>query len=151
MSRIDRQPKQVSDRRFVYLLSVAHRRLQRWSEAQAGSVTAAQAGVLFSLKPGAGSLIGDVAKLLGVGAAGISGLVDRMEAAGLVRRAPDPTDGRAVRLVMTETGQAARDVAKARAAATNARLIEGFSEQELAVVARWLKHVDERFRKDDDA
>ena len=113
-------------------------------------VTSAQAGVLFLLGAKDGALIGDVAKSLGVGPSGISGLVDRMEAMGLVRRTPDPEDGRAVRLELTARGRAERDEAKTRAAAINARLVEGFSEQELDVVARWMTQVGERFRKGND-
>jgi len=139
----------MSDRRFVYLLNVAQRRLQQWSERQHGRVTAAQAGVLFSLRPGGGALIGDVARSIGVGASGLSGLVDRMEALDLVKRVHDPKDRRSIRLVLTAQGLAARDVAKARAVAINARLVEGFSDQELDTVARWLSHVDQKFRKEE--
>lgn len=141
---------QAADRRFVYLLNVAQRRLQRWSESQREGGTAAQAGVLFSLSPRGGVLIGDVAKTLGVGPSGISGLVDRMELAGLLLRVADAKDGRSIRLVLTESGLSAREAAKARAAAMNARLVQDFSDRELDVVARWLSHVDRSFKSEDD-
>ena len=146
MGRSGRAP----NRRFIYLLNVAQRRVQQWSLCDRRGVTSAQAGVLFLLGAKEGALIGDVAKSLGVGPSGISGLVDRMEGMGLVRRTPDPGDGRAVRLELTARGRAERDEAKARAAAINARLVEGFSEQELDVVARWMTNVGERFRKGND-
>jgi DNA-binding MarR family transcriptional regulator len=146
MARSGRAP----NRRFIYLLNLAQRRVQQWSLDDRRGVTSSQSGVLFLLGAKDGALIGDIAKALGVGPSGISGLVDRMEAAGLVRRAPHPEDGRAVRLELTEQGWVARDAAKARAAAINARLVEGFTEQELDVVARWLTHVGDRFRKGND-
>jgi DNA-binding MarR family transcriptional regulator len=149
MSRQDPGPPTQSDRRFVYLLNLAQRRLQRWSEDRRIGLTAAQAGVLFSIPPRQGALIGDVAKALGVGPSGISGLVDRMQAAGLLQRAADADDGRAVRLVLTDQGLAARDIAKVRAAAANARLTEGFTAAELDIVARWLSQVAGRFSKED--
>jgi DNA-binding MarR family transcriptional regulator len=148
MSERQEKAAQTPNRRFVYLLNVAQRRLQRWSESRPDGATAAQAGVLFTVDTEAGVLIGDIARSLGAGPSGISGLVDRMEAADLVRRASDPEDGRAVRLFLTEKGLAARNVAKTRAAAMNARLVEGFSVRELDIVARWLSQVDQRFKED---
>jgi DNA-binding MarR family transcriptional regulator len=93
-------------------------------------------------------LIGEVARNLGVGLPGISGLVDRMEGAGLVRRVPDAADGRSVRLVLTEQGRSAREVSKRLVASINARLVKSFSDSELDVVARWLTHVSEKFKRD---
>jgi DNA-binding MarR family transcriptional regulator len=137
----------AEDRRFIYLLNIAQRRLQQWTISEETGLTSAQAGALFQLDHERGVLIGDVARTLGMGPSGISGLVDRMEAAGLVTRVPDSLDGRAVRLVLTEGGQAARTVAKRLAGVINARLIEGFTSDELDVVARWLNHVTESFKR----
>jgi DNA-binding MarR family transcriptional regulator len=142
-----RRSGSAPNRRFIYLLSVAQRRVQQWSTDERSGVTSSQSGVLFLLGAKDGALIGDVAKALGVGPSGISGLVDRMEAAGLLRRTPDPQDGRAVRLELTDHGWAVREETKARAAVINERLVEGFSDQELDIVARWLTHVGERFSK----
>lgn len=47
-----------------------------------------------------------VADALGVSARNVSGLVDALEAGGYVRRAPHPTDRRAVALELTETSSA---------------------------------------------
>ena len=135
------------NRRLIFMLSLANRRVQQRPLEQGQGVTSAQAGALFLLGAKDGALIGDVARALGVGPSGMSGLVDRMEGAGLVRRVPDGTDGRAVRLVLTEDGWAAREVAKERAAVTNARLTDGFTDVELDTVARWLSTVAERFKK----
>lgn len=140
-------PQSPPNRRFIYLLNLAQRRVQQWSQDDREGMSSAQAGVLFLLRPSEGVPIGDVARALGAGAAGISGLVDRMEAAKLVRRESAPDDGRAVRVMLTERGRVLRDKAKARAAAINGRLTEGFSEEELRIVARWLTDVCDRFKK----
>jgi DNA-binding MarR family transcriptional regulator len=129
---------------------LAQRRVQQASASERNGVSSAQAGALFLLGAREGMLIGDVARALGVGAAAISGLVDRMEAAGLVQRTPAPEDGRAVRLVLTDRGREARERAKARAATVNQRLTQGFSDDELDVVARWLAAAAERFAKEID-
>jgi DNA-binding MarR family transcriptional regulator len=47
----------------------------------------------------------DLAKHLGVTSAASSGIVDRLEARGHVRREPDERDGRRTRVVLTDTGR----------------------------------------------
>ena len=138
------------DRRFIYLLTLAQRRVQQWGREPGETVTAAQAGVLFTLSADKGAPMGEIARALGIGGPGLSGRVDRMEAAGLVRRGPDARDARATRVALTDAGRIAREAAKARAGAVDARLVEGFTEAELDVVARWLTHVGERLNKESE-
>ena len=45
-----------------------------------------------------------LAEALGVSAATVSGILDRLTAAGMTRRTPDPTDGRVRRVTSTEKG-----------------------------------------------
>ena len=85
-----------------------------------------------------GVLMGEAGAALDLGPPGISGLVDRMTAANLIRRRADPDDGRAWRLWLTPAGRAALAQSKAGLAEVNARLTEGFTEAEIDVVARWL-------------
>ena len=140
------------DRRLVFLLSVAQRRLQRWVAArtQDSGVTAAQSGLLFILGQRDGVLIGEAGAALDLGPPGISGLVDRMTAANLIRRRADPDDGRAWRLWLTPSGRAALAQAKAGLAEINARLTGGFTEAEIDVVARWLTSLQTRFPRGED-
>ncbi|MHC2763321.1 enoyl-CoA hydratase/carnithine racemase [Bradyrhizobium liaoningense] len=102
--------------RLIYLLSVAHRRLQRWMAAQPqNTVTPAQAGLLFILGRQDGVLIGEAGAALDLGPAGISGLVDRTAAAGLIERRADREDGRAWRIWLTPKGRSALAQAKTSA------------------------------------
>ena len=135
------------EHRLVFLLTVAQRRLQRWMAArpQANGVTAAQTGLLFVLGRQDGALMGEAGAALDLGPPGISGLVDRMTAANLIRRRADPDDGRAWRLWLTPAGRAALAQAKAGLVEVNARLTQGFSEAEIDVVARWLTSLQTRF------
>ncbi len=135
------------EHRLVFLLTVAQRRLQRWMAArpQANGVTAAQTGLLFVLGRQDGVLMGEAGAALDLGPPGISGLVDRMTAANLIRRRADPDDGRAWRLWLTPAGRAALAQAKAGLVEVNARLTQGFSEAEIDVVARWLASLQTRF------
>ena len=138
--------------RLVFLLNVAQRRLQRWMAArtQNNGVTAAQSGLLFVLGQRDGVLIGEAGAALDLGPPGISGLVDRMVAGNLIRRRADPEDGRAWRLWLTPAGRAALAQSKAGLAEINVRLADGFTEAEIAVVARWLTTMQTRFPRGED-
>lgn len=135
------------EHRLVYLLNVGQRRLQRWSQARAApdGVTTAQAGLLFFLGTHNGALMSEAAAALDLGAPGMSGLADRTEKAGLIERRADETDGRVSRLWLTDAGRSARQRAKTRVKALNARLTEGFTEAEVDVVARWLTSLQTKF------
>ncbi|MFT4253683.1 MAG: MarR family winged helix-turn-helix transcriptional regulator [Caulobacter sp.] len=141
------------DRRLFFLLAAGHRRVQRWVEgklaAEMDGLTAAQSGVLFYLGGADGALIGEAAEALDLAPSAMTGLVDRMTRAGLVERRPDPKDGRALRLHLTDHGRAAREEAKAGLAQLNTHLTEGFTDDEIAVVARWLSSLQTKFPKGD--
>ena len=140
------------EHRLVFLLNVAQRRLQRWIAAQnqQSGVTAVQSGLLFVLGLRDGVLMGEAGAALDLGPPGISGLVDRMTAANLIRRRADPDDGRAWRLWLTPAGSAALAQSKAGLAEVNARLTHGFTEAEIDVVARWLTGLQSKFPRGED-
>src|SRR5215472_13345094 len=118
------------DRRLIYLLNVAQRRLQRFVAAQtkAGGVTSAQSGLLFVLGKQAGALMGEAGAALDLGPPGISGLAERMVEAGLIEKRADPDDGRASRLWLTVSGRKALARTKAGVAELNARFIKDTSD-----------------------
>ena len=137
--------------RLIYLLNVAQRRLQRWMAAQPDNeVTPAQAGLLFILGKQDGVLMGEAGAALDLGPAGISGLVDRTEAAKLIERRPDREDGRAWRIWLTPKGRTALAQAKAGAAEVNAALTDGFTAAEIDIVARWLASIQDKFPRSSD-
>jgi len=141
-----------TDRRLIFLLNVAQRRLQRFVAAQTrdGGVTSAQSGLLFVLGRTDGVLMGEAGAALDLGMPGISGLAERMVEAGLIEKRADPADGRAWRLFLTVSGRKALARTKARVAELNARLTEGFSATEIDIVSRWLISVQSKFPKGDD-
>jgi DNA-binding MarR family transcriptional regulator len=88
---------------------VALRRFQRWSEDQAGAVglTHVQHQLLVAIKGHPGGTppsVGQIADYLLLQSHSAVGLVDRAEAAGFVRRCPDPDDARVARIELTEVG-----------------------------------------------
>lgn len=133
--------------RLIHGLLTAERALKRIIDARSAElpgehrVGAAGAGVLFAIPPGGHASAKDIARAIGASPAGTSGLLNRMEAAGLLRREPEPADARAVRVTLTSSGESARAHARGVLNELNPRLEQGFTDYELAVVARWLDHV----------
>ena len=127
--------------RFVLELALAYRGVHAWAGRRDSQLTLVRAGVLLLLG-GARQrrTLGGLAAELGLGLPGASGLIDRMVDDGLIEKARDARDGRRWALGLTERGLAERRRAGKAARELNAALCEGFSDEELTVVSRWLKH-----------
>lgn len=85
---------------------VALRQFQHWSEEQArrAGLTHVQHQLLVAIKGHPGPLpptVGDLARYMLLRPHSTVELIDRAEAAGLVERVPDGTDGRVVRVCLT--------------------------------------------------
>jgi len=93
--------------------------------------------------------MGEAGAALELGPAGTSGLVDRTAAAGLVERRADESDARAWRVFLTSKGRKSLRRAKGAARAMNVRLADGFSDEEIDVVARWLASIQSKFPRGD--
>ena len=90
----------------------ALRRFHRWSEqqAEAAGLTAAQHQLLLAVKghdDRRGPTIGEIADYLLLRHHSTVELVNRAQAAGVVSRVKDDTDGRLVRVRLTPTGEQA--------------------------------------------
>lgn len=107
----DCREHQLTRADFEHLLAfrVSLRRFQRWSEDQARAVglTHVQHQLLVAVKGHPGTsppAVGDLARYLLLRHHSAVELVDRAEAAGLVRRTGDGRDGRVVRVRLTPKG-----------------------------------------------
>lgn len=135
---------QKSQPRFVFLLNHAHKALQRWIQKQLSAwtdISAAQVGMLFLIRSQGSVTVGEAASALQVAPAAITGLSKRMQAAGLIQRLTDDVDTRKICLTLTPAGEDASIKAKATLQDLNQQLSDGFTEDELKVVARWLSQV----------
>lgn len=136
------------DRRYMYLLSTAQKRLRRRLEQQAESragISVVQAGALFALLRQDGMLSTELASQLDIAPSAMTGLADRMLRGDLVQRRVDEQDKRINRLWLTTHGREVALTAQGELGPLNKSLTQGFSEAEMAVVSRWLKAVAERF------
>jgi DNA-binding MarR family transcriptional regulator len=104
MTRVTRQ-----DFQRLLEFRVALRQFQRWSEEQAATagLTHVQHQLLVAIKGHQGNqppAVGDLAGYLLLRPHSTVELIDRAEAAGLVERVPDASDGRVVRVRLTKDG-----------------------------------------------
>lgn len=76
--------------------------------AAASGLTAAQAKVLIALRPGQAVSQRTLARDLDHDPSNLTGLIDRLEARGAVRRDPDERDRRVKTVTLTEAGLALR-------------------------------------------
>lgn len=137
----------MADERLVYWLVRAQHRVSTWLLARAGGeggVSVAQAGVLFALEAEDGMTSSGLARELGVAPAAMTGLSKRMERAGLVERRKDTRDRRVMRVFITDQGREMTTRAADVLGELNAELRAEFTEDELAVVQRWLEHATNR-------
>ena len=125
---------------FLLLDRASHAVRQRLERRARDELDASmvQVGALFHVASHDGCLAKELAEALGIQPAGVSGLVDRMQSAGLVQRKACAEDGRAQPLHITAAGRRAVGRALPLVAEMQGVLIEGFTGAEIAVVVRFL-------------
>jgi MarR family transcriptional regulator, organic hydroperoxide resistance regulator len=84
---------------------------------------------------------GQVAKQLGLATPTVTRAATRMEAAGLLRREPHPTDGRLVRLVLTARGRELEQVIGPEMRTLTEQTLAGFSAEERSELIRALRRM----------
>jgi DNA-binding MarR family transcriptional regulator len=124
------------------LMHAARAQRRRWRELlEPWDLTPSQSRALRVLGEKEGTRVSDLADALRIAPRSATEVADGLEARGLVERAPDPADRRAVLLRMTDAGRAIRDeVAVARAA--DARAFFGrLPAEDRATLARLLREL----------
>jgi DNA-binding MarR family transcriptional regulator len=125
------EPLAVANRLRPALLKLA-RELRR--ESHALGVTGGQVSLLFQIQRHKGIGVRGLAALERMSPAAMSGYVDRLERARLVRRTPDPKDRRRHGLFVTEEGDRVLRSVKSRRTAWLAARLEHLDPDELAAV-----------------
>jgi DNA-binding MarR family transcriptional regulator len=140
------------DRRLIFLLHRAHRAVTARANAAAIAelgVSSAQLGMLYHVAKHPGCTMSDVADLLDLNKSAASGMVQRLERAGLLRREPDPRDGRASRLFVTDKGEAKRVQSLALVRRLTSELTGTFTAAEVEVIYRFLNLIVDRYANDE--
>ena len=84
---------------------------------------------------------GRLSSMLMLSSGAMTNRLDRMEAAGLVRRVPDPNDRRGVLVEMTDKGEKVLDQAVLESAKEDAEMVETLSGKEKAQLNQLLRKV----------
>jgi len=114
-------------------------------------VSSAQLGTLYHLAKHPQCTASDIADVLELNKSAVSSMLSRLERAELVKRTPNPDDARGSRLSLTPRGEAVRERSIAVTRKLSAEITEGFSEQEVDAVARFLASISDRFGRDEGA
>lgn len=131
----------------VGLMFIAHRSAENRIVAaiqEAGyDITLAQARVMGRINPG-GTRLSELAEAAQITKQTATALVDRLEAAGWVERVPDPTDGRARLVRLTEQAWAGPGpIGKAMERTIEAEWTEHLGEAQMAVLRETLARLRE--------
>lgn len=125
------------DRRLFLLIEIAARRLHREADARlagATGVSASQAAVLFLLLRRGERRMGAIGETLALGAPAVTGLVSRMEKAGLVIKRRDAGDRRGALVDLTEAGRQTAERADMVLRGFNAELSDRLGDDDAETV-----------------
>ncbi|MEN0063456.1 MAG: MarR family transcriptional regulator [Myxococcota bacterium] len=138
----------MGSRRLYLALQVAGHRVRAIADQQAKDalgVTAAQLGMLYVVGSQPGCSQRDLAQHLQVRESGVTQAMARLEALGLIRR--ERRDGRSLALFLTEAGAKVNEGSRPLGTLLEDRLAEGFTNDELDIVQRFLQTATDRFRE----
>ncbi|RKQ69285.1 MarR family transcriptional regulator [Litorimonas taeanensis] len=130
------------DRRLFFVLDRVHTRLAQQAEtllSKGSNVSRSQALVLVFLGYNDNCRMSDLADGTGRNNAAVSGLVERMEKAGLVERRPSYGDRRVKTVALTPQGWAKREDVMNDVRDFNAQLVKGLNEKEVETVLKFLR------------
>lgn len=136
------------EKRLFYLLNSARHRVYKHADQKAEEalgISVTQLGALMLIAVNEGCLLKDLAQSLNLNNSALTGLAARMEHNGLIERRACEQDGRASRLYLTLLGRSKIDSAKPLIRQLNAAMTEGFSEQEVLVILRFLNRLLSEF------
>lgn len=136
----------MASRRLYLALQLAGHRVRAVADRQAKEqlgVTAAQLGMMFVIRRLPGCTQRDVAQQLQLRESGVTAAVAKLAGLGLVQR--ERRDGRTMALSLTEAGESCVADARPLVLELEERLREGFTEEELDVVSRFLDATIDRF------
>ena len=135
--------------RLYFWLQVAASSLRTLADRslEAEGLTSTQMGALFVIGERGSCLSKDLASALRVNASAVTPLVARLVRDGFVLRERSADDGRAHSLSLTPAGAQAVTASLPKLMRLNQGLQEGFSDEELAVVGRFLRHATEHSRQ----
>lgn len=104
-------------------------------------VTPVQYGIMKCLWNEDGQMPGQIAASLGLDGSTITGILDRMENKGLVKRTPDPADRRALRVNLTEQGKNLQKPVENVIADANKIVLQTLTQDDKEKLYGYLRHI----------
>jgi DNA-binding MarR family transcriptional regulator len=137
------------DDRLIYLIFTAQQKLRTHlgnvMMRENARVTPAQAGILFLLAEKDGRTMSELSRILSIDNSTLTGLVDRLEKAGLARRDASPHDRRASHVHISPDGIQEMKKARSVVGRVNREIMDGFTPEELASFKRVLLSFFQKF------
>jgi len=134
--------------RLFYLLNTDQHRVYKYADQHAEhdlGVTITQMGALFIINENEGCLLKELAGILQLNNSALTGLANRLEQNGLIKRKPCPDDGRASRLYLTKLGKSKVELAIPLTRNLNQAIQNDFNEEELKTIVKFLHHLIQNF------
>lgn len=142
----------MTDKRLFFKYNrsqhLLYTRMEQGCMAELG-ITPIQLGAIFYLLKNDGCLQKDLARGLHLNKPAITGLMARMERAGLIERKGCSRDGRASRTFFTDKAKDLAAKAFPLLEKLNEAITQGFSEEEIEVIHRFFDSVIIQFSKED--
>ena len=141
----------IKDDRLIFLVFSAQQKLKMYLNsvlmASGVRVTVAQAGILFLLKQKDGRTMTELSQILGIDNSTMTGLADRLEKAGFLKRNANPGDRRASYIHITQQGLAEVEGAKTVIRRVNEEIKTGFSVEEIESFKQVLNGFFDKFQR----
>ena len=134
----------MADRRLYYKLNQAQHLLTKLMDAELASalgIKTVQLGAVFFLLEHDGCMLKEISAGLGLNNSAITTLVVRMEKGGLLTRESCSVDGRSFRIHLTNKAKSIGQKAIPVAKELNSMLAQGFSDEEIDTVIRFLDSI----------
>jgi len=137
------------DDRLIYLIFTAQQKLRNHlgnvMMRENVRVTPAQAGILFLLAEKDGRTMSELSRILSIDNSTLTGLVDRLEKAGLARRDASPHDRRASHVYISQKGIKEMQKARSIVGRVNREIMDGFTPEELASFKKIMRSFFHKF------
>ncbi|HEY0121290.1 MAG TPA: MarR family transcriptional regulator [Rhizobium sp.] len=127
------------------LINMASRGFARLGErrVKAFGFSAGQLPVLYLLKDGAAMSQKELAKFAKIEQPSMAQMLARMERDGLIRRAPDPRDGRSSLVSLTEAARAKLPAAREALREGSDAALAGFSDNEVTTLIELMQRLNQ--------
>jgi DNA-binding MarR family transcriptional regulator len=139
----------AKDDRLIFLVFTAQQKLKNYIKNQLVKedvkITIAQTGILALLKQNDGRTMTELSQILSIDNSTITGIVDRLEKAGFVKRNADPNDRRVSQIYITPEGIDEINKAIGILKRVNEEVKSGFFPEEIEAFKNVLASFSEKF------